>query len=150
MKTDTMKKLFFLTIILLTTVILFAQEDNLIENYNNYLVGTWRLDTMEIKGAEIPPEYLPIIIEQYNKMKEKSRFIFDNDFKYTSIGTQSTKNGTWRISDDSRFILVKIDGNENEEKSRIIKLSSDSLIMAPTNQNSSNSTIYLYKSTNNE
>jgi hypothetical protein len=150
MKTDTMKKLFFLTIILLTTVILFAQEDNLTENYNNYLVGTWRLDTMEIKGAEIPPEYLPIIIEQYNKMKEKSRFIFDNDFKYTSIGTQTTKNGTWRISDDSRFILVKIEGSENEEKSRIIKLTSDSLVMAPTNQNSSNSTIYLYKSTNNE
>lgn len=138
-------KFYTLIVILFFSVNVFAQQGKKQAEYSQMLVGTWKIDTMEIKDFQVPPEYLPLIIDRYNKMKENAFFQFNEDKTYHSEGIGGLSKGQWKLSNDAKFIIVTLAETGKEEKSQILQLTEKQLIMAPVQQNSSNSKVTLFK-----
>ncbi|MEJ5268478.1 MAG: hypothetical protein WHW07_11830, partial [Bacteroidales bacterium] len=58
---------------------------------------------------------------------------------------EGEKHGAWSISTDGKYVLVKLDGETKVEKTLIISLTNDRLILAPDDPTATNSKAYMYK-----
>ncbi len=139
------KRILLLLMLTLCTSVLFAQQNRKQVEFSQMLIGSWQLDTMEIKDFQVPEEMMPFLTERYNKMKEESLFVFNEDFTYFSTGMGSDIKGTWSISKNGKFIIISIEGREKEERTEILSISSSRLVMAPAQAGSTNSTFTLSK-----
>lgn len=144
-----MKKIY--TVLILISIVFFAistysQNANKQVENTKMLIGTWKLDTMKFENFEFPEEYLPLVQERYQQMKDSTLFIFNEDRTYFSSGVNAESHGTWRITSDGKYILVRIKGSEKEEKSKIKSISNSKLIMIPMQESASNSEFILKKS----
>lgn len=142
-----MKKIKFLSLIILVfvTSIVYSQQSKKQTEFSEMLIGSWKLDTMEIKDFQVPEEMMPFVTERYNKMKEEALFVFNEDFTYFSKGLGSEMKGVWSISRNGKYIIVSIEGREKEERTEIISITPVQLIMTPAQSSSSNSKFTLSK-----
>lgn len=142
---NTMKYLLVFCLAILCIKPAFNQESSISAKYTEFLIGKWKLDTVQINTADIPKEFIPLLKERVVKMQKTAEFIFTEDNIYRTKGIGQNIPGVWRISEEGEYILIKLDTRDVEEKTKIVEISEDRLIMAPTEGESSNSTFTLYK-----
>lgn len=138
-------KLILFVILTTLSYSVLSQQANKQVEYSKMLIGTWKLDTMKFENFSFPEEYLPIIQERYQQMKDSSIFVFNEDRTYFSRGVNSHTKGSWRITGDGKYILVRIEGKDREERSQIKSISNEKLIMIPMQESASNSKFILKK-----
>ncbi|MBN2777667.1 MAG: lipocalin family protein [Bacteroidales bacterium] len=122
----------------------FAQN-NLKGEYTKLIQGTWKVDSLEIGSFNLSPEYEEIVRQKMPEIIAMTEVQFNSRKKYLKKGFEGTKEGTWSISDDGQFVLVKLNGETKVSKTRIIKLTDEKMILAPEEANSANSKAYMYK-----
>lgn len=137
-------------IILLTIPFLFIYvtsvfSQNLQKKYSELIIGTWKIDSLDINSYKLSPEYETLVRQKMPEFIEHIEIQFLKNNIYHKKGNEGEKKGTWSISEDGKYVLVKIDGETKVSKTAIVKLTEDKLIIAPENPNSINSHAYLYK-----
>lgn len=120
-------------------------QNNLKGEYTKLIQGTWKVDSLEIGSFNLSPEYEEIVRQKMPEIIAMTEVQFNSRKKYLKKGFEGTKEGTWSISDDGEFVLVKLNGETKVSKTRIIKLTDDKMILAPEDANSANSKAYMYK-----
>lgn len=137
------KFLGFAFLIVSTTQITISQ--NVKKLYSDYLVGTWKLDSLEFGNYNLAPQYQEMIKQKLPEIMEKTEVTFTKDKRYFKKGIEGEKHGAWSISTDGKYVLVKLDGETKVEKTLIISLTNDRLILAPDDPTATNSKAYMYK-----
>jgi RNA-binding protein YlmH len=120
-------------------------QNNLKGEYTKLIQGTWKVDSLEIGSFNLSPEYEEIVRQKMPEIIAMTEVQFNSRKKYLKKGFEGTKEGTWSISDDGEFVLVKLNGETKVSKTRIIKLTDEKMILAPEDANSANSKAYMYK-----
>lgn len=138
-------KIAAILILLLSSNLIFGQQVSKKSEYSKLLVGTWKLDNMEFKDSNIPEEYLDLLMKKYEEIKDSIVFVFNEDKTYFSKGIGASKTGVWQVAEDGKYVIVTIDGKSEGEKTRILKITNNELIMAPMQEHSTNSKFTLYR-----
>ncbi|HNQ69016.1 MAG TPA: lipocalin family protein [Bacteroidales bacterium] len=131
------------TILLISCGNLISQ--NLRSEYTQKIVGTWKVDSLEIGSFNLSPQYEEIVRQKMPEIIAMTEVKFMSNKKYYKQGFEGTTEGHWDISKDGQYIIVKSDGSSEVSRTKIISLTNDKLIMAPDDENSVNSKAYLYK-----
>ncbi|MDD3739764.1 MAG: lipocalin family protein [Bacteroidales bacterium] len=131
------------TILLISTGNLISQ--NLRSEYTQKIVGTWKVDSLEIGSFNLSPQYEEIVRQKMPEIIAMTEVRFMSNKKYFKQGFEGTTEGHWDISKDGQYIIVKSDGSSEVSRTKIISLTNDKLIMAPDDENAANSKAYLYK-----
>ena len=137
----------FILTILLTYILTasFGQSHKAIKEYEQLITGSWKVDTILMKDGLQLGEYYDLYVEKFKEIKERTLFTFETNKTYKKEGLNGiSKTGKWKISPEGKRIIVKMDDNDKEEESKIIKLTADTLIITPLEE-SSNSKVILYK-----
>ncbi len=139
-------KRFFILILLTAcfSIHSFAQK-NIQKKYTNLLEGTWLVDSLELGDLNLTPEYRKIVQEKLREVIDKTQIQFNPGQKYHKDGVKISEDGTWSVSPDGKYIIIKLEGSSERSKSKIIEISEKKLIIAPENPESTNSKVYLYK-----
>lgn len=133
-----------LMILMMNSLIVTAQN-NLQEQNQNYLQGTWLIDTMFI-DFEMSEQLLEIYAEKFQEIKAKTRFEFHPDGKYLKFsGSDIIKEGNWRISPNGKMIIIQFVGNDEISRTHIGHLDSISMTMVPVDNSAQNSKVELIK-----
>lgn len=140
-----MKTRGFLYLVFFVTA-LNLNAQNLKKQYSEMIVGTWKIDSLEIGNYKLSPEYEALVRQKLPEIIESTEVVFSKNKKYTKKGIEGVKTGTWDISSDAKYVLVKLDGETKVSKTVIVQLNDNKLIMAPDDPNSVNSKVYMYKS----
>ncbi|MDR2836576.1 MAG: hypothetical protein LBV69_10375 [Bacteroidales bacterium] len=138
-------KISFIISILSITLNAIAQKEEIQEKYEKMMIGTWKVDSLELKLANLAPEYQEFAREKTKQIIPTIEISISEDHKYSMKGMPGVKNGIWGISKDGKLLNVKPIDNKPIEKSKIISLTEDKMIIQPLNPNSGNSKAYLYK-----
>lgn len=142
-----MKKLLFAILIICTSSVLLAQKpqkSSLCMMNEKYMVGSWKMDTIFLKDNIKLGDYQALYDQKFNELKDSTLFEFRADYIYLKTVRSTVSIGTWKISaDGTQIITVKEDGNI-EEKSRILELNDNLLMMSPLSE-STNSKVILKK-----
>ncbi|MDD4150692.1 MAG: lipocalin family protein [Bacteroidales bacterium] len=141
-----MNKLNFLLSILFIAIatISFSQKD-IKSEYSKMLKGTWKVDSLDISSINLSPEYEEIVRQKMPEIIAITEVQFKSGNKYYKKGFEGEREGTWSVSDNGEFILLKLNGDSKISKTRIVKLTEDKLILAPEEPSSVNSKAYMYK-----
>ncbi len=137
------KLLLITTILLIVCGTTFSQ--NVKTQYVKDIVGTWKVDSLDIGSFNLSPQYEVILREKMPEIIAQTEVIFTDNKKYFKQGFEGKTQGSWDISKDGAYILVKLDGEAKVTRTKIVKLTSDKMIMAPDDENAVNSKAYLYK-----
>ncbi len=138
------KKFLFGTIVLLM-ISASAFTQNLKSDYSKKIVGTWKVDSLEIGNFNLSPQYEAMLREKMPEIIAMTEVRFTSNKKYYKQGFEGTTEGTWDISKDGTYVLVKLNGESNVTRTKIVSLTDTKLIMAPDDENAANSKAYLYK-----
>ncbi|HOZ29827.1 MAG TPA: lipocalin family protein [Bacteroidales bacterium] len=135
-------------ILIIATIIIsygniFSQ--NLKSEYTKMIVGTWKVDSLEIGSFNLSPQYEEMIRQKMPEIIAMTEVRFMSNKKYFKQGFEGTTEGRWDISQDGQFIIVKSNNSSDVSRTKIVSLTNDKLIMAPDDENSVNSKAYLYK-----
>ena len=133
----------FLTILAISSGNLFSQ--NLKSEYSQKIVGTWKVDSLEIGSFNLSPQYEEIVRQKMPGIIAMTEVRFMSNKKYFKQGFEGTTEGRWEISKDGQFIIVKTEGSSEVSRTKIVSLTNEKLIMAPDDENAVNSKAYLYK-----
>ncbi len=136
---------FLLSLIFISIATIGFSQKNLKSEYAKMLKGTWKVDSMDIGNFNLSPEYEEIVRQKLPEIIAKTEVQFKSGNKYYKKGFEGEREGTWSISDNGQFILVKLNGDSKISKTKIIELSDTKLILAPEDPNSANSKAYMYK-----
>ncbi|PLX07140.1 MAG: hypothetical protein C0596_12150 [Marinilabiliales bacterium] len=136
------KTLALLALIFVSTL---AFSQNLKKDYIKMLEGTWKVDSLEIGSFNLSPEYEEIVRQKMPEIIAMTEVQFKSRKRYYKKGFEGETEGTWDVSNDGKFILVKINGESKITKTRIIEISDEKLIIAPEDPNSANSRAFMYK-----
>ncbi|HUM89569.1 MAG TPA: lipocalin family protein [Prolixibacteraceae bacterium] len=109
-----------------------------------YMVGTWKMDTIFLKENTNLGDYKALYDQKFIELRDSTLFEFKADYSYIKTVKTKITTGVWKISDDgTQIIIIKEDSN-NEEKSRILELNNNLLMMSPLSE-STNSKVILKK-----
>ncbi|MDD2634379.1 MAG: lipocalin family protein [Bacteroidales bacterium] len=136
---------FLLSLIFISIAILSFSQKNIKSEYAKMLKGTWKVDSMDIGNFNLSPEYEAIVRQKLPDIIAKTEVQFKSGNKYYKKGFEGEREGTWSISDNGHFILVKLKGDSKISKTKIIELNDTKLILAPEETSSANSKAYMYK-----
>jgi len=140
-----MNRKFFLIAVIVMLTGLSAHSQNLKADYTKKIVGTWKVDSLEIGNFNLSPEYEAIIKQKMPEIIAMTEVRFNSNKKYYKQGMEGTTEGTWEISKDGVYVLVKLNGESTISRTKIITLTDSKLIMSPDDENATNSKAYLYK-----
>lgn len=140
-----MKKIKYLLIAVSILVSASAFSQNIKSDYEKKILGSWKVDSLDIGSFNLSPEYAEIVKEKLPQIIAMTQVEFGKKKKYHKTGFDGETKGTWSISKDGAFVLIKLDGESKVSKTKIIKLTDDKLIIAPDNEESANSKAYMYK-----
>lgn len=140
-----MRQKAFITTIILLMITGAAFSQDLQASYTKMIVGTWKVDSLELGNLKLSPEYQKIVKEKMAEIIATTEVKFSSNKKYLKKGMEGTTEGIWSISKDGQHILIKTNGKSEVSKSIIISITNDKLIMAPDDPNAVNSKAYMYK-----
>lgn len=140
-----MKKIILITSAIMLICFANLYSQNLKTEYTQKIVGTWKVDSLEIGNFNLSPQYEEIVRQKMPEIIAMTEVRFMSNKKYFKQGFEGTTEGHWDISKDGQFIIVKTDGSSDVTRTKIVLLTNDKLIMAPDNEDSANSKAYLYK-----
>jgi hypothetical protein len=123
----------------------FSQSRNLKAEYTKLIVGTWKVDSLEIGSFNLSPEYQEIVKQKLPEIIANTEVVFKANKDYSKKGFEGSTSGKWEISKDGDYVLVKLDGSGTVSRTKIISLTSTKMVMAPDDENSANSRAFLYK-----
>lgn len=140
-----MKLKAFITVIILLIITgsAFAQDKQ--ASYTKMIVGTWKVDSLELGSLKLSAEYEKIVKDKMVEIIATTEVKFSSNKKYLKKGMEGTTEGTWSISKDGQYVLIKQNGKADISKSVIVSITDEKLIMAPDDPNSANSKAYMYK-----
>ncbi len=138
-----LKSLLLICVALFFTSALFSQNQK--KDFEKFIVGKWKVDSLEIGNFNLAPQYEAIIKEKLPQIIESTEVIFYPNKKYYKKGFEGTTEGTWTMSKDGQYISVKIKGKDKEDRTKVILLTNNKLILAPDDENAVNSKAYMYK-----
>jgi len=119
-------------------------QNNLQDQNQIFLQGTWLIDTMYI-DFEMSEQLLEIYSEKFQDIKEKTRFEFLADGVYRKISGPDVKEGKWRISPNGKMIIIQFLGSDEISRTHIGHLDSVSMTMLPVDNSAQNSKVELIK-----
>lgn len=138
------RKILLVTIVMLViTGSVFSQ--NLKSQYTKNIVGTWKVDSLDIGSFNLSPQYEALLRDKMPEIIAMTEVKFTSGKKYHKKGFEGETEGTWDISKDGAYILVKLNGESKVTRTKIVMLTEDKMIMAPDDENAVNSKAYLYK-----
>ncbi|MDY0314913.1 MAG: hypothetical protein RBR32_07535 [Bacteroidales bacterium] len=140
-----MKKVLFLLLSLVFAFSTSLFSQNLEAKNSKMIVGKWKVDSLDIGDFQLSPQYEYILKEKLPQIIESTEVHFYPNKKYFKKGLEGTIEGKWSVSKDGQFVSVKTKGKDKEDKTKIISLTEDKLIIAPEDPNAANSKVYLYK-----
>jgi hypothetical protein len=123
---------------------MLSAQNNLQEQNQNYLQGTWLIDTMYI-DFEMSEQMMAIYAEKFQEIKQKTRFEFHPGGKYMKVSGSDVKEGNWRISPNGKMIIIQFVGSDEISRTHIGHLDSISMTMVPVDQTAQNSRVELIK-----
>lgn len=142
-----MKNLLITIFLICITGILWAQKpqkSSLCLMNEKYMVGTWKMDTIFLKENTNLGDYKALYDQKFIELRDSTLFEFKSDYSYIKTVKTKITTGVWKISDDgTQIIIIKEDSN-TEEKSRILELNNNLLMMSPLSE-STNSKVILKK-----
>lgn len=138
------KYLLILTAGLLISISAFSQQD-IKSEYTNLIIGTWKLDSIDMGSFNLSPEYAEIVKQKLPEIIAMTEVEFAKRKKYYKKGFDGEVQGKWSISNDGAFVLIVLDGETAVTKTKILELTEDKLIIAPDNDESANSKAYMYR-----
>jgi len=141
-----MNKKSFLALVVLVflSTIAFSQQ-NVKKDYIKLLQGTWKVDSLEIGSFNLSPQYEEIVRQKMPEIIANTEVQFNPRKRYYKRGFEGETEGTWDVSDDGKYILVKLNGESGITKTKIVSISEDKLVIAPDDPKSANSRAYMYK-----
>lgn len=140
-----MKKILsFVIIVILSSYNFIFSQDKFLE-YNKNIQGTWKVDSMDMGSANIPADYMALVKQRLPAMIAAIEIKFLPNKKYFKKGINSNSEGSWDISADAKYILIREGDTAKFSKTKIIFLNEDKLIMAPVEDKAVNNKVYLYK-----
>lgn len=111
-------KFVVLLIIFTCTGLSFESQAQNAKKIKKKIIGIWKVEAMN-KGREIGEEEI-----------QKIRFIFQKDGRLTfQQGEEKEEKGFWKLSDDTKTILIKEGQREKEEKARIVELTKTKMVL---------------------
>jgi hypothetical protein len=140
-----MKQKLFISLAILMLSVMAANAQNLQSSYSKMIVGTWKVDSLELGSLKLSPEYEKMIREKMPEIIAMTEVKFSSNKKYYKKGMEGVTEGTWSISKDGQYVLVKFQGETEVTKTKIVSLTNEKLIMAPDDPNAVNSKAYMYK-----
>jgi hypothetical protein len=140
-----MKQKLFISLAILMLSAMAANAQNLQSSYSKMIVGTWKVDSLELGSLQLSPEYEKLIKERMPEIIAMTEVRFSANKKYYKKGMEGVTEGTWSISKDGQYVLVKAQGESEVSKTKIVSLTNDKMIMAPDDPNAVNSKAYMYK-----
>ena len=123
---------------------MLSAQNNLQEQNQKYLQGTWLIDTMYI-DFEMSEQLLEIYVEKFQEIKQQTRFEFHPDGKYQKISANDIREGNWRVSPNGKMIIIQFLGNDEISRTHIGHLDSVSMTMVPVDNSAQNSRVELIK-----
>lgn len=140
-----MKKIKYILIVACILVSASAFSQNTKDECEKMIEGTWKVDSLDIGSFNLSPQYAEIVKQKLPEIIESTEVVFGKRKKYKKTGFEGETTGTWSISKDGAYVLVKLDGDSKVTKTKIVKLTDEKLIIAPDNEDSANSRAYMYK-----
>lgn len=131
-------------LILMLNSLMLSAQNNLQEQNQNYLQGTWLIDTMYI-DFEMSEQLMQIYTEKFQEIKQQTSFEFHPDGTYEKVSGADVKKGNWRISPNGKMIIIKFVGSDEISRTHIGHIDSVSMTMAPVDDAVQNSKVELIK-----
>ncbi len=73
---------FLVFVFLIVSTMQIAISQNLKKQYSDYLVGTWKLDSLEFGNYNLAPQYQEMIKQKLPDIMEKTEVTFTKDKRY--------------------------------------------------------------------
>ncbi|HOE39917.1 MAG TPA: lipocalin family protein [Bacteroidales bacterium] len=140
-----MKQNFFLLLGLMFIFSVNSFAQNVGANNSKMIIGKWKIDSLDVGDSPLAVQYKQIVEEKMAQIIETTEVLFYPNKKYLKKGFDGTTEGTWRISKDGQYVSVKIKGRDKEDRTKIISITDDKLIIAPDDPNAVNAKVYMYK-----
>jgi len=140
-----MKQKFFLLLGLMFIFSINSFAQNVGANNSKMIIGKWKIDSLDVGDSPLAVQYKQIVEEKMAQIIETTEVLFYPNKKYLKKGFDGTTEGTWRISKDGQYVSVKIKGRDKEDRTKIISITDDKLIIAPDDPNAVNAKVYMYK-----
>lgn len=147
-----MKKNLIITLLIAIFIIIskitMSQNENIYDKYSRLIVGTWKVDSLSINKQvleNMADDFKALAKQKLKEIVPNVEINVTSDKKWTTKGFPSLSSGVWEISKDGTTLSVKPLNDGPIQKSKIISITENKMIIEPINEKSINSAVYLYK-----
>jgi len=140
-----MKKITLGFLLIINLLNLNAQAKKELNKFEKMLVATWKVDSISIPMNNLAPEYQALAKQKMQEILPNIELIISSDQKYSMKGWTGVKDGIWTISKDGQILSVKPLDDKPVEKTKVILLTDEKLILESLNDKAKSTKIYFYK-----